>query len=92
MGAGKNEGRDIDFDGLLVGPGNFSLRILLHLFNCLISRQHGGGANRFHLESKKVIFLMQEKDRGKGLLMRLWTIDDLEDADKSQRSTGGLET
>lgn len=89
MGAGGSERRDIAIAGLLVGQEDFfSLRILSQLFSFLFSRGHGRLQADVTWSSSKVIFLTQERDGGKDS----WTNDDLEDADKGQRSTGGLET
>lgn len=89
MGAGGSEGRDIAIAGLLVGQEDFfSLRILFQFLSFLFSREHGRLRADVTWSSRKVILLAHERDGEKNS----WTNDDLEDADKGQRSTGGLET
>lgn len=66
----------------------FSLRVLFQLFSFLFSREHGRMQTDVTWSSTKVILLIQERGGGKDS----WTKDDLGDADKGQRTTGGLET
>lgn len=89
MGAGRSEERDIAIAGFLVGQEDFfSLRILFQLFSFLFRRGHGRLRADVTWSSRKVILLTEERGWGKDS----WTNDDLEEADKDQSSTGGLET